>query len=74
MTTLIAANDNRPDRLLKLTEVRAITSLGRTTVYRKMDAGTFPRPLQLSEKCVRWRESEVVAWIDSLPYSSATPA
>lgn len=61
------ANDNLPERLLKLRDVRAMTSLGTSTIYRKMAAGTFPRPRQLSEACVRWRESEILKWIDALP-------
>lgn len=59
-------NDNYPERLLKLREVRAMTSLGASTIYRRMHAGTFPKPRVLSDACVRWRESEIVGWIDGL--------
>lgn len=64
---LTAANDNEIDRLLKLSEVKRITSLGSSTIYRRMDAGTFPKPRRLSEACVRWRESAILAWMDALP-------
>lgn len=64
---IIAANDNQIDRLLKLAEVKHITSLGTSTIYRRVAAGTFPKPRQLSEACVRWRESTILAWMDALP-------
>ncbi|WP_145631124.1 helix-turn-helix transcriptional regulator [Rhizobium sp. ERR 1071] len=63
-------NDNVPDRLLNLAAVKQITSLGTSTIYRRMGAGTFPKPLQLSEACVRWRESEIANWINSLPIAA----
>ncbi|MBB4272770.1 helix-turn-helix transcriptional regulator [Rhizobium mongolense] len=65
-----AANDNFPERLLKLREVRAITSLGTSTIYRRMSVGTFPKPLVLSDACVRWKESTVLAWISALPVAA----
>ncbi|OHV64107.1 hypothetical protein LCM4577_11125 [Mesorhizobium sp. LCM 4577] len=66
-----AANDNLPDRLLKLKEVMRMTSLGSSTIYRKMAAETFPRPRVLSEACVRWMESEILAWMTALPVAKA---
>lgn len=65
-----AANDNEPlDRLLRLKDVMRVASLGSSTIYRKMADGTFPRPLQLSSACVRWRESDIRGWMDTLPRS-----
>lgn len=66
-----AANDNFPDRLLKLKEVTQMTSLGSSTIYRKLADGTFPKPRTLSVGCVRWLESEVMAWILALPIHDA---
>lgn len=53
--------------LLKLTDVTKATSLGRSTIYRKISEGTFPPPLQLSAGCVRWNEDDLIAWRDALP-------
>ena len=58
---------SKADRLLRLKDVMVRTSLGSSTIYRYMDAGTFPRPRQLGPACVRWRESEVDRWIINLP-------
>lgn len=63
---MTAANDNVPVRLLKLAEVQHRTSLGRSTIYRMLDKGTFPQPMQVSAAMVRWRECDVDAWISAL--------
>lgn len=64
---MMALDHSRADRFLKLKEVMSRTSLGSSTIYRRMKAGTFPKPKQLSEACVRWRESEIDAWMIGLP-------
>lgn len=54
------------DRLLKIAEVKATISMGHTWIYEQIAAGKFPAPVKLSEKCSRWRESEIAAWMDRL--------
>jgi prophage regulatory protein len=58
--------ENR-DRLLRKSEVINLTSIGSSTIYRKIAEGTFPKPRKLGPSCVRWRESEIMQWMDSLP-------
>lgn len=58
--------DPLADRLLRLSDVLAMVGLGESTVYRKVKEKTFPAPLRLGT-VVRWRESELIAWIDALP-------
>ena len=55
------------DRLLRLSEVRTRTALGRSTIYRKMRDGSFPEPLKIGARAVRWRESEIEAWLAARP-------
>lgn len=57
----------RGDRLLELREVMSMTSLGSSTIYRRMKAGKFPKPKRPSEACVRSRESEIEKWMCELP-------
>lgn len=52
----------RGEQWLRLRDVMDMTRLGKTTIYRKMAANAFPRPVTLTEACVRWRESDVAAW------------
>ena len=51
-----------PIRFLRVSEVQARTSLGRSTIYRWSAEGRFPRPVRLSARVVRWVEAEVDAW------------
>lgn len=51
------------DYFLRRVEVERIVKLSRTEIYRRMDAGTFPRPIKLGSRAVRWRESDVVKWM-----------
>lgn len=53
--------------LLKLKDVTRATSLGRSTIYRRIGEGTFPAPLKLSEGCVRWDADDLETWKASLP-------
>lgn len=57
--------DDMTDRLLKLSDVMAKTSVGRTWIYEHIRSGEFPAPVRLGEQCVRWRESEIDDWIAS---------
>jgi len=51
-----------PDRILRLKTILERTGLCRSTLYRKMENGTFPQNVRLSTRCVGWRESAVTEW------------
>ena len=57
------------DVLLTRPEVERRTGLSRSTIYRKMRDGTFPVPLKVSARAVRWRDSDIRAYVDSRPRS-----
>ncbi len=57
------AKDRRRDCLLRFPEVRRRTSLASSTVYRRMDEGTFPRCQKLSIRAVAWYESDIADFI-----------
>jgi prophage regulatory protein len=50
-------------RLLRLTEVRRLTGLSRSTIYNRASLGTFPQRVSIGERAVAWIESEIHAWI-----------
>ena len=62
-------------RLIRLPEVLSRTGYGRTSIYRKMEEGTFPRSVKLGGpledsntfdcRAVAWIEDEVDQWIES---------
>jgi prophage regulatory protein len=52
-----------PDRILRLNTVLDRTGLSRSTLYRKIEAGAFPKQVQIAKRCVGWRESAVIEWL-----------
>lgn len=54
---------NTPERILRITAVLDRTGLTRSTLYRKVAAGTFPRQVKLSARCAGWHESALNAWL-----------
>lgn len=58
----IASNDAPPPgRFLRIADVVASTGFSRATLYRWIEAGTFPAPVKIGAAS-RWIESEVEAW------------
>ena len=55
------------DRLLRRREVEAITGLARSSIYRYIQAGGFPRPVRVGPSAVRWRASDIMDWLESRP-------
>ena len=62
-------------RLLTRPEVEEVVGLSCATVYRLMGSGDFPRPIRLGGRCVRWKATDLLAWIESRPSTAdETPA
>ena len=55
------------ERLLRRREVEDITGLSRSTIYRMVKTGQFPQPVRVGPKVVRWRLSDIIAWMESRP-------
>lgn len=53
----------QPDRIIRMKTVLARTGLSRSTIYRKMAEGTFPRQIKISTNGAGWHESEISRWI-----------
>ena len=52
-------------RILRLKQVAAIVGIGRSSIYRKVQEGTFPSPIKLgSARASGWISTEVYDWID----------
>ena len=59
------------DCIIRLKAVLKRTGLSRSTMYRKVEQGTFPKQVRISERCVGWRESAVEAWLRNPMFYSA---
>jgi len=54
---------SNPDRIIRLKTVLARTGLSRSTLYRKIADGTFPRQVAISIHGAGWHESAVNRWV-----------
>ncbi len=51
--------------LIKLSRVQEITALSHTSVYRKIQANAFPKPIKLGLRASGWVEKEVYNWVET---------
>ena len=61
-------------RFIRLNEVMSRTGYGRTSIYRKMEDGSFPNSLKLGgppkdpnefdSRAIAWIEEEVDQWVE----------
>lgn len=59
-------------KLLKINEVGEALGLGRGVIYRLMkDDETFPRPVYIRPNVPRFKESEVLAWLEARTKAAA---
>lgn len=56
-------NQGAGTRLLRLPEVMHLTGLGRSQIYALAQAGKFPSPIKISQRCSAWPESRLLTWI-----------
>ncbi len=72
-----AQSTEKPKRsFIRMNEVLSRTGYGRTSIYRKMEEGTFPKSLKLGGppkdpdsfdcRAVGWIEHEVDQWVESI--------
>lgn len=54
---------NTPKRFIKLPEVKRLTSLSTSEIYRRLEAKAFPLQIKLGAKSVAWLEHEINGWI-----------
>jgi prophage regulatory protein len=66
------ARRDTPIRMLRLSQVAAITGLSKTKIYQLQIQGDFPMRVQLSPRRVAWVEAEVQAWL-AARITSSTP-
>ena len=50
-------------RIIRLKDVIDSTGLGRSTIYKYIADGAFPKPVSLGERSVGWVEGEIHDWI-----------
>ena len=51
-----------PCHLVRLPQVKEMTCLSKSTIYRLMDSGDFPKQVALGARSVVWVRSQVEDW------------
>ena len=54
-----------PRKFIKLNQVKELSSLSTSEIYRRISARKFPKQVSLGPKCVVWIEAEILAWLDA---------
>jgi prophage regulatory protein len=67
--TKFQQEENHPDRILRLPEVARMIGVGRSSIYKYVQTGDFPKPLSLEARSVGWKESQITAWLNARPAS-----
>lgn len=57
-------NRRFPMRFIRIKEVTNKTGLGRSTIYKFIEDGTFPKSIPLGPRGVGWMEEEVLEWME----------
>jgi prophage regulatory protein len=50
--------------ILRRRYVQGCTGLSRSTIYRRVAEGTFPKPVNLGGRAVGWIAAEVQDWLE----------
>ena len=74
MEKITKTSNGLKHRFIRLPEVMSRTGYGRTSIYRKMEDGSFPKSLKLGgppkdpnefdSRAVAWVEDEVDQWVE----------
>lgn len=67
MSNTVITESAHPVQMLRFPEVIERTGLSRTTIWRRIRAGTFPAPVQLGSNSIGWPEPAIIEWVESRP-------
>ena len=57
--------------ILRINEVKNITSMSNSTIYELIKTNKFPRPKRIGKRAVGWLENDIQAWLDSRPQAGS---
>ena len=52
-------------KLIKLPEVKELTTFSSATIYRLMKKGAFPKQIKLAERSSGWFIEEIYDWLEN---------
>jgi prophage regulatory protein len=60
--------------ILRRGQVELEVGLKRSTIYQRMQEGTFPRPIRLGERAVGWRATDIELFLEDPVGYRASPS
>lgn len=54
------------DGFYRINQVLDIIPIGRSTLWKRVKDGEFPKPFKLSERTTVWRKQDVHDYVDSI--------
>lgn len=51
-----------PRKMLNLKQVLALVPFSRSTIYREMEEGRFPKAREIAPRRIAWYEDDVTTW------------
>ena len=66
MTKNSDSSSERPslNKVIKLNEVKQITTLSTASIYRQIKDKSFPRQIKLGERSSAWFYEEIMQWLE----------
>ena len=56
--------------VLRRKQLEKQLNLSRSSIYKMIADGTFPKPIKLGRRAVGWRAEDVQEWLDNLQEAS----
>lgn len=63
-----------PTVLIDAAELARMLSVSKPTVWRLREAAKLPPAIALTSQCIRWRRSDVEAWLAGFPVVGSADA
>ena len=60
--------------LLTISDVLSVTKMSKASVYRRVADGSFPQPVRVGPRSIRFVEAEVEDWLTELANGSRLKA
>ena len=66
MTKNSVSSSERPslNKVIKLSEVKQITTLSTASIYRQIKDNSFPKQIKLGERSSAWFYEEIIQWLE----------
>jgi prophage regulatory protein len=52
--------------ILRRIELEKRLGLSRSSIYKMMDDGEFPRPVRIGRRAVGWRAEDIETWFETM--------